>query len=279
MGALRFVALRSGRVSTRLTYTVLSVFIALLFVGCATVLDVSSYGLSSPWSNRVVNGEGFKHRVVFSEGVGNRLHVYIDGDGQPWETRVTRAANPTPERALMLELMALDSRPAVYLGRPCYFVKKDPRCDDSKWWTSHRYSQEVVASLSQALDSLSHGYDSLVLIGHSGGGTLAFLLAERRSDVSVLVTLAANLDLTQWARLHSFGPLYGSLNPASFAPLPERIAQYHFLGDRDGNVPPQIIRQFVQRQTSAHFEILPGVDHTCCWAGIWLDLMRRTEVE
>ncbi|MFK7977759.1 MAG: alpha/beta fold hydrolase [Halioglobus sp.] len=247
-----------------------------LIAGCTAVLDASDYGLSQAYSNKVVKGSGFKHRVVFKKGVGSRLHVYVDGDGRPWETRIKRSENPTPERALALELMALDEHPALFLGRPCYFVPTVSPCDQNKWWTSHRYSQDVVSSMSAVIDRYSENYDSIALVGHSGGGTIAFLLASQRDDVSVLVTLAANLNIALWAKQHSFSPLYGSLNPVTVPQLDSTVNQFHFLGESDRNVSSAVFTSIAKHQKLARFERLPGLDHSCCWGDAWPDLLAKT---
>lgn len=256
----------------------LALLLAVVVVACTPALDVSNYALSQPYANKVVAGAGFKHRVVYKQGTGKRLHIYLDGDGRPWETRITRAADPTPERALTLELMALDAQPALYLGRPCYFISSDSSCNDSRWWTSHRYSQAIVTSLSAVIDGYADGYESIVLIGHSGGGTLAYLLAGQRTDVSTLVTLAANLDISLWAKQHRFAPLYGSLNPAEQPPLSPGIRQFHYLGDEDTNVSPQVVNRVVGRLPHAQVQILQGLDHSCCWRSVWENLLAAIDV-
>lgn len=257
-------------------FKVLSILLVAVVAGCTAVLDVTSYGFAQAHTNTLVEGAGFKHRVVSKKGTGTRLHVYIDGDGRPWETRIKRAENPSPERVLALELMALDTHPTLFLGRPCYFVSNDSRCDNDKWWTSHRYSQEVVHSMSAVIDKYAGDYDSIVLMGHSGGGAIAFLLASQRDDVSALVTLAANLNTTLWTQQHRFAPLYGSLNPASAQPLDAAVGQYHFLGEQDTNVSPRVVSSIADKQTNAVFEILPGLDHSCCWTQAWPGILDRS---
>ena len=69
----------------------------------------------------VVPGDGFIH-VVYrrpTAAASRLLHLYLDGDGRPWDGRLA-AADPTPQELLTLRLLARDSAAAVYLGRPCY---------------------------------------------------------------------------------------------------------------------------------------------------------------
>ena len=128
------------------------------------------------------------------------------------------------------------SRPARYHG-----FATQPGCNPALW-TDRRYADEVVASLAAALGRLAGREQPLVLIGYSGGGTLAMLLAPRLPTVVAVVTVAANLDIATWAELHHYRPLVGSLNPADQRPLDPRILQLHFAGELDYRVPPQLIQ-------------------------------------
>lgn len=256
---------------------ILLLALPVLVAGCAAVFDVSDYGFDQPVSNRTVASTQFNHRVISKPGQGNQLHVYIEGDGRPWETRISPAQDPTPTRALTLELMALDPAPALFLGRPCYFVRRDAPCADDRWWTSHRYGREVVESLDTVLDRYAPDYSGVVLIGHSGGGTLAYLLAARRDDVEALVTLGANLDHTLWARDHRYAPLYGSLQPAKMPPLPASLRQLHYLGVLDRNVSAAMISNVIADSPSASLERVTAVDHSCCWPRVWPQVLRTLE--
>ena len=77
------------------------------------------------------------------------LHVYLDGDGTPMLGSYP-AADPTPRDPLVLDLMALDSTPSIYVGRPCYHGLSGAPCSPSLW-TSGRYSEPVVASMAAGI--------------------------------------------------------------------------------------------------------------------------------
>jgi pimeloyl-ACP methyl ester carboxylesterase len=62
------------------------------------------------------------------------------------------------------------------------------------------------------------GSTRLTLVGYSGGGTIAVLLAARRSDVAEVITVAANLDVGYWTQRDGLSPLTGSLDPAGGNP-------------------------------------------------------------
>ena len=230
------------------------------------------YGLSSV----TVAGQPFQHQVFLQQGGGKLLHVYLEGDGRPWSTGERIALDPTPDEPLMLELMAQDAAPSVFLGRPCYFNLSDPACAPV-WWTDRRYSTEVVASLSRALDSLCAGYAGLVLIEHSGGGALAMLLAARRDDVRMVVTLAGNLSTRAWADEHGYTPLYGSLDPAGEPPLGPHIAQLHLLGERDTVISLSMLSAALKVQPGAETRLVPDADHSCCWSKLWPQVLSEVQ--
>ncbi len=218
-------------------------------------------------------GQGFEH-LVYTKGelcATGKLHVYLEGDGLAWLPGSRIASDPTPSYSCLLPLMALDPNPSVYLGRPCYHgLAKAPGCHP-ELWTQARYGEAVVASMVQALLQLTQGKSCRpVLIGYSGGGALAVLIAQRLAQtVSGVVTLAGNLDLGAWTSLHRYTPLDGSLDPAKLPPLPETIFQIHIAGERDNNIPAFLIRKEASRQPGARFLLLPRHAHACPPNNLW----------
>jgi hypothetical protein len=241
-----------------------------VLVGCAGTASnpeqlADQHGLKTTW----VRGQGYRHRLFQRGADDGPLHVYLEGDGRPWLTRRRISADPTPHNALALRLMLRDPAPSAYLGRPCYHGSAtDPGC--APWiWTHGRYSEPVIASMADALRKIAGVDRELTLIGYSGGGTIAMLLAPRLPNVTRVVTVAANLDIAAWTRHHGFSPLTDSMNPADMAPLPAGIAQLHLAGGRDRNVPPRLSATAVARQPGASFRVLPRYDHRCCWERDW----------
>lgn len=224
-----------------------------------------------------VTGTAFQHVVFLQAREPSRtLHVYLDGDGTPW-LRGEPAPDPTPRNPLVLDLMAVDPAPSIYLGRPCYHGLAGSSPCSSALWTTGRYSPAVVSSMETALRDVMRkgGFQRLAWFGYSGGGTLAVLLAPRFAETTDVVTIAANLDIDMWTDLHRHERLDGSVNPASLPPLPKTIRQRHYVGARDRLVPPQVTaRGPIPRDTIV---VVRGYDHVCCWGAIWRDVLAEVE--
>lgn len=210
------------------------------------------------------------------------LVIYIEGDGAAWPTPYHPPRDPTPARPVSLALAAADPSAAViYLARPCQYLSADEleRCD-SAYWTERRFAPEVVAAYDAAISQQKSALVArrLRLIGYSGGGVLATLLAARRDDVDVLITVAAPLAVVEWAAWHNASPLRGSLDPAELGENVRLPQSVHFVGGKDEIVPPIIAESFVRRKGGGT-ETIPGFDHECCWARDWATLLGRVKIQ
>jgi acetyl esterase/lipase len=172
----------------------------------------------------------------------------------------------------MLHLMALDPAPSVYLGRPCYFgLAHDHGCAPS-FWTLKRFSPEVIDSLAAALRSEAERVQasSIEIYGHSGGGTLAVLLAARVPRVTRVITIGATLDIAAWCALHGYSPLLGSMNPAQSHLHLEGIGVLHLVGSEDTNTPPGFVMSAAaQMGAKDSVRVIPEYTHNCCWQKLW----------
>jgi hypothetical protein len=268
-------------VSRRWTW-LLPCTLALAAIGCAPSLSGTKDLDEARLGERtLVAGDGFEH-LIYRRGDWKQpgpVHVYLEGDGLPWITRTAIARDPTPRNPLALRLMTKDPAPSLYLGRPCYHGLADaPGC--SPWlWTHGRYSEEVARSMAAALRRAlaTVGDREIMLIGYSGGGVLAMLIAARVEQVTRVVSVAANLDIDAWTRHHGYSRLRGSLNPATLPPLPSRVRQIHLAGGRDVLVPPDLSRPVANRQPNADFLVIPEFDHRCCWKRDWPSILARLD--
>lgn len=279
--------------------------------GCVTpTASFKARAVLSGLYQRDVPGKVFTHAAFWNRaalrmaranptGTAPRvLHIYIDGDGKPYEPghpeRPTR--DPTPRNPITLALISQDDSPAVLLGRPCYDGQhKTPQCA-SAYWNDLRYSEQVVASMTAAMDRLIEQTRAggAVLFGVSGGGALAVLIADRSDKVTGLVTVGANLDLNAWYAYHANAesidrnawwawhkkPGPGDiLNPATdgrrnVSAYADRFER-HYVGGRDRIVPPAT--QIRGLRALAEQVVVPAFDHNCCWARMWPQILKDTD--
>jgi predicted alpha/beta-hydrolase family hydrolase len=205
------------------------------------------------------------------------LFVYIEGDGAAYLDPHAPSADPTPIDPLALRLAAADLGSAVvYVARPCQFApgRGDRRCAVADW-TNRRFSPEAVAAVNDVVEREHARAPArpLVLVGYSGGGVIAALVAARRSDVALLITLAAPLDLAGWTNRLGLSPLTGSRAPLDDATTLAQVRQVDFAGERDATVPVETIRGAVEKlQPGAKPVVVPEFDHRCCWLRDWPQL-------
>lgn len=254
----------------------------LLLGGCQTRQAlVSRFALD----DTLVQGSIFRHRVLLNvaghtarqQTAPIRWHVYIEGDGQAVTALGHPASDPTPRAPMLLKMLAQDPQPALYLGRPCYFDTADPACNPVRW-TLERYSEDTIASMTAALQSQVCPQDELVLIGHSGGATLAVLLAPRLPRTCAVITLAGNLDVAAWTEAHGYTPLTPSLDPSRQPPLPARIHQWHLAGGQDTEIKAEWIQEFSLRQSAAYYDQVTEADHNRIWPDWFPPWLEQLEI-
>jgi pimeloyl-ACP methyl ester carboxylesterase len=223
-----------------------------------------------------VEGDGFYHLVIqrMDATSSSRLHVYIEGDGIPWSGNQP-SPDPSPRNTLALRLADQDPTDFVYIGRPCYFFPtKPPRCSP-EYWTSHRYSEEVIQSMASAIQRVREPrHAEVVLIGHSGGGALAALLDSRIEGVVGVITVAANLDIDAWTEFHGYDPLVGSLNPIQQS-RNSNVTHFQIVGGRDTTVPLTTSIGYADAQPNVELISYEKFDHACCWEEEWPAILKR----
>lgn len=213
------------------------------------------------------------------------LTVYLEGDGFAYVRPSQPSHDPTPADPVALRLALAHPRTdnavnVAWLARPCQYVAS-PRCETA-YWTNRRYAPQIVDAVNAAIDQLkdrSHATE-VVLVGYSGGGAIATLLAARRHDVKNLVTVAAVLDLAYWTKRDGLAALDGSLDPAAAAQSLEAVPQVHFTGGQDNVVGTDVVRSYLRRLppgAPARLIEIPTFTHSCCWSRDWGELLKNVE--
>ena len=226
----------------------------------------------------------------FEITVWERMHqrgapatVYIEGDGLNWLSPTSPSLDPTPTTPVALQLATMDKSDNVgYIARPCQYSKMvdDETPCDMKYWTGSRYAPEVVDAIGKTLNNMKamYGISSFNLVGFSGGGNIAAILAATRDDVESLRTVAANLDHETHSLYHEVSPLAGSLNAVDFADQLGSVPQRHFIGGQDEIVPPAILHSYLQavgETNCVHYTFVQEAEHDTGWVEKWPDLLKE----
>jgi predicted alpha/beta hydrolase family esterase len=264
------------------------IFRKLIFIICFSYITAcqspheifEKKALALTLTSQVVKTTSFSHKVYKNaQRTNGKLHIYLTGDGLPWMEGVVPATDPTPRNSLILGLITQDRASALILGRPCYHgLANEPLCNSSLW-TNKRYATEIVSSLSEAIEQISKQYrtNEIVLIGHSGGGALAVLIAENIPKVSAVITVGANLNTQGWTQHHNLLPLSGSINPIERPDLPEAIMQKHYVGSNDKIIPVALLQSYTNIHKASELVIIEEFDHLCCWQTIWPEILRQIQ--
>lgn len=213
--------------------------------GCAGTIDLQEVARGSHLKTETITTPQFNlQALVPRSGTYQHLRVYIEGDGHAWATSSQPSTDPTPTTSLMAHFAAEDRLPAAYLARPCQFVTS-AKCS-AVVWTSERFSPSVMSAMNAGLDSLKHqfGVQQFELVGHSGGGAVALVLAGMRTDVSQVQTIAGNVDPIFWTKLQNLTPLTTPATPLQYKNQLRNIPQRLFIGLNDTIVPPAVAHAY-----------------------------------
>ena len=201
-----------------------------------------------------------------------QMVVYIEGDGMAWISRDQLSSNPTPVQPIALKLASIDTNVNVlYIARPCQYLwpQKMNRCS-SRYWSDKRGSEEVISSINQAISIVKQkqNISSIRLIGYSGGGGIAALIADRRADVNEFVSVSGNLNYKLFTQTHDLSPMNRSIDPITVANQIGLIPQIHYVGADDKIIPRQIALSF-----SDKVKVINDVSHDN-WSDKWAQILR-----
>jgi dienelactone hydrolase len=215
------------------------------------------------------------YALLRDAGKDETLSIYIEGDGAAWPTRWHPPDDPTPEGTLVFDMLLADPAPKrAYLARPCQYLDSPALAACSpESWTRARFADAAVGAMDAAVTALKRasGASRLRLVGYSGGGVMAMLLAARRDDVAQVVTIAAPLRLAAWTTRHGLSPLQGTDPDTLNRHWPPAV---HFAGARDEVVPLDIVAEFARR-SGGRLVAMPDFDHHCCWSRDWPRLLEK----
>lgn len=261
-----------------------------VFYICCIVLFLTNCG--EPPTAQVALAHGFTHQYIQTSpfkltayakisSKAEVVNVYIEGDGHAWARRTRLSHDPSPQNSTTMQLAALDPNPnVVYLARPCQYSPDDlVTVCESRYWSFARYSPLVVESINQAISKIKQqaNADKVNLIGYSGGGALAVLVAAQRSDIASIRTVAGNLDLITMDNYHHTSPLVESLDPIKYASKVSAIPQLHYIGNNDRVVPVMVTKNFANaaKLSPEQIIVLKNVGHSKGWAKHWPHLLEQ----
>lgn len=268
------------------TYRILWFFMAIILSACAShsPSDRKHYAdalaAQHGWTELELPSGKFILAAYLPTEVNKSDHltVYFEGDGMAWVSSTQPSLDPTPRNPVALELAVRHPDNAVaYLARPCQYVRDSDAACQQIYWTAQRFAPEVVEASDVAVDALKQRFGArhLTLVGYSGGGAIAALVAARRHDVIRLVTVAGNLDHLAWTSAKRISPLTGSLNPVDFWQSLASIRQIHLVGEKDQVMGVEFAQSYRARfpvGQQPEIMLISEFDHHCCWAKNWYDL-------
>lgn len=242
------------------TLVFVAVAVGLLqLTGCASQISLQQFTSTNLAPATLETSQYTIQAMTPPPGIYRHLRVYIEGDGHAWATSSQPSTDPTPRSSLMLKYASEDRKPAVYLARPCQFVMSSG-CNIGTW-TDRRFARPVMEAMNASLDSLKSrfGVEEFELVGHSGGGDVALVLAGMRADVVLVQTIAGNIDPVYWTQLHKLSPLVEPVTPLQFKDKLRGLPQRHIVGTNDPVVPPAIAREYAKQLSATCLEIVSTI--------------------
>ena len=228
------------------------IWIAFLLVACAGA------GWIAPddfiYTPIQTNGYQIATWQKISNPKNKTIHIYIEGDGNSYDSFGYPSSDPTPHGNMMRDLATRDNfENVVYMARPCQFIM-DESCSITDW-TDGRFSKRIMDSMSVAVKQIAKN-KNIVLIGYSGGAMVSGLIIKRNPDIKVdkWITVAGVLNHEKWTTYFDDLPLYKSLDMNTLPKVP----QTHFVGGQDSVVPYDLAKTWADADS---IELIPNATH------------------
>jgi hypothetical protein len=237
---------------------ILLIFVCMLVSGCHS-------GLTSriDKKNSLVDAIGYAetelqtHPFKIYAAVPHVIHkpnaiVVIEGDGYAFSSRYRVSNNPTPTDPVGLRIIKSSDSGAIYLARPCQYVWQETCTPE--YWSSKRFSREVLQSYNDALNQLKHRYNinTFHLVGFSGGAYVSLMLAATRDDIERVDTIAGLLDPQRWVEFHGLSPLILDYSANELIMRSKGVAFDHLCSEKDKVLPCSLHREFVNKARLKH---------------------------
>lgn len=207
-------------------------------------------------------------------------NVYIEGDGQSIYLNRSTSEDPTPDNPVALHLASRDNADnLVYISRPCMFRESPDleECSD-KFWSTRRFSPEVLAAYNEALDEIKLRYDvtEFNLIGYDGGANIAAAIAASRKDIASFRSVAGDLNPDMVLARTEQDIDADSIRANVIAPSLAGVPQHHFIGVGDEVTPASVYhsyRQAMGESECVRYTVVQDADHERGWVEKWPELL------
>ncbi|MBI1309242.1 MAG: alpha/beta hydrolase [Proteobacteria bacterium] len=221
--------------------------------------------------------DGYTLRTV-RKGQGVPRRIYIEGDGRAFITSSQPSGDPTPPYPVGLLLMQADPEAdALYIARPCQWLRGAECKAGYKVWTLERFTPAVVQAYVDVVAEESHG-QPVELVGFSGGGFLALQVAARLDNVTAVRTVSGNVDPAYVNEIHKATPMEIAPWPESYGRL-RGVPQVLYVGRQDKIVPPEVVQRWVEQQQPECVQVVTeDGGHEQGWVERWARLVTQPVV-
>jgi hypothetical protein len=257
-------------------------FTAFFLFGCSSnqhrINKAFNLAKEFEYESAIVQCSNFPMQIFYKNFNSKHAIIYLEGDGLVINRFGEIASNSTPTDPMAIRLAAVDNRliTKIIINRPFHYLKSAN--SSSKYWTTARYSPEVVRSIFEAIKSCQEKFhfETIELIAYSGGASVAFLLIPYFRNITNIISFAGNLDHSSWTTFHNCQPLYESLDPLEIKDSIGKIPQIHFVGTNDTNTTIELAMAFKKQIKSEKISIIPvdGFDHDSNWPSVWQEELK-----